>query len=84
MNVNKFLPSILDSTFPRDPDASLAWTWSLGIILGEIVAFLIVSCCIRFLSKRKVGWVDSLLIGALATVASYVFGVAYWVLMGFW
>lgn len=84
MNLREVLPPILDVTYPHESGASLAWIWSAGIILGEALAWLIVSVGIRYLSKKKVSWLDSFLVGALATGMSFTFGVIWWLTIGFW
>ena len=80
MNLN-IIPYILDSTYPAQNP--IDWVWSLGIFLGELGAFLVVTFGVYYLSKKRVSFVDSIIVGLVATVLSFIFGVTWWLSIGF-
>lgn len=79
----KGLLNVFDSTMPHAVD-SLSWVWSLGIILGEVVACLIITFCLYYFSGKKICFVEALQIAVIATVLSFGFGVLWWISIGFW
>ena len=80
--MNGLFNTILDTTMP--PNNSMSWVWGWGIILGEVLACLILTLGIRYLSSKKIRWSDAFFMATLATASSFGFGVVWWFLTGFW
>lgn len=78
------LRQILDTTYPKTSNPELLGIWLFGILLGELFAFTITTWGIHIFSKKKIGLREASLISALATTASFLFGILYWMATGFW
>ena len=80
MNPTLIMRLIADTTF----QSPLIPIKIFLILIGEIIAVVISTVSIHFLSKKQITLENSFLIGSCAMTLSFLFGVAFWVTIGWW